>query len=137
VFNPTSRNESRTYEQVNYRHAVPGGNIWVRNRLEQRYIEDAHGAANWNRTLVQYTHPLKNHPDWSVSGGAEALVQLYGVGKGPNGGLDQTRTQLTLNHDINKHVRVEGGYMLLWHHDPTVGKPDLLNHVILTQVLIH
>ena len=135
-FNGGFRNEHRVSEQIMYSREVPLGHLFIRNRLEQRFIEDAGSVANWNRTLVQIRHPLKRFPGWSVTVGDEVLVQLYAVNNGPKGGLDQNRTFVMLGKDIGKHARLEGGYMLLWRHRPG-DTPERLSHVLLTQLSLY
>lgn len=129
------RNENRVYEQVSFQHPLKGGQLFIRNRLEQRFIKDAAETANWNRTLVQYSHPIADSGwYWVVSD--EAFEQLYSVHNGPKGGFDNNRAYAGLGKNVSKHVRLEGGYMLLWAHH-SGSEPEGLNHTLMTQLVIH
>lgn len=129
------QDEARVYEQIAFRHPIPTGKLFIRNRLVQRFIQDTGSTAQWNRTLVEYTHPFQRWPGWAVSLGNEFFVNLYSVKNGPQGGVAENRSTLTLIKTINKHLELEGGYMFRYLHRPG-SKGDSIHHAIITQAHI-
>jgi hypothetical protein len=135
-FEPKFRNENRVYEQVIFQHPLKGGQFTGRNRLEQRFIADAASVANWNRTLLQYSQPIPKISGCYWTAWNEILVQLYGVHNGPKRGLDQNRTYVGVGKNLTNHLRLEGGYMLLYAHRPGPAAESLA-HTLMTQLVIH
>lgn len=133
-FSPEFRNEMRIYQQINHRREFATGTLEIRNRLTQRLIENTDSVANRIRTRVTYTRPFKSRPKWSLITSNEVFVHLYGVGGGPVGGLEQTRTSMMLARKLNEHFTVRAGYMLQWEREP--GRNDAFNHILLTQLHI-
>jgi hypothetical protein len=134
--NPEFNTETRTYGQINYRRSIPTGTVWIRNQLNQRYLEDTSGVSHWNRTLVHYAHPFKRWPGTVGIVGGETFFTLNDLKNGPTAGFDQQHLYVMLGRTLNKHAELDTGYMLIWKHRPGPAV-ETLNHIIMTQLVLH
>jgi hypothetical protein len=123
------RDEHSIWEQLLYDTKWHRVDIRLRTRLEQRLIEHTAGqVGNRVRQMVRLSHPL-GHTKAYVVGYNELFVNLNGVHNGPRGGYEQNRMFVGLGYAFNKHVALEGGYLL--NHVRHPGRHDHLNHVLL------
>jgi len=127
-----ARGEQRLWEQVE--HTLHRGRWSVANRvrLEERFIEDAAGAAMRLRYRFKVQHAL-GQTRWIASAGEEFWMRLNTVGSGGPRGVDQNRITLTAARALSAHLSVEPGYLYIYANLPPPVR-NLRVHVLTMQV---
>jgi hypothetical protein len=118
TFQPTYINENRIFQQVLVENRYPGFDMQNRTRLEQRSIEGA-GETAWRiRHQIRVAKPLGTGSRWQAVAYNELFWNLNSTPSGPQSGFDQNRPYVGMGYTINKHTRVELGYLAMFLNPP-------------------
>lgn len=118
TLNPDYNNEHRIFQQALLEHNLTGVQMVNRIRLEERSIEGA-GGLSWRfRHQLRLVKPLDKINRLSLVGANELFWNLNSTPRGPRSGFDQTRPFIGLGYNVNKHTRVEAGYLLAYINPP-------------------
>lgn len=118
TFIPNFKNEHRIYEQALYEDTVGRIGLTNRIRLEEREIEGAGGTSVRLRHQIRLSVPLDSRRRWSAVGSNEIYYNLNGVLRGPQAGVDQDRVYAGAAYSINRHTRVDAGYVAAFINRP-------------------
>ncbi len=122
--------ERRAREQVSIDNFATLGNISLsgRVRLEQRWRDGIDGAGWRVRPYIKLGVPLggKTAPTLSLS--TEPFINLNTASFQSSGGLDRTRSVISLTFPLAKSARLEAGY--LNQHSFIRRGPDNNDHVL-------
>ena len=135
--------EHRIYQQLTYRdkfsflESLPFIKIQSRTRLEERWIDHAHGTALRPRTMLRVDIPLPMVPDWSFVTFDEIFANLNGVGGGPEAGFDQNRWFIGFNREFTKQINVDFGYQMQIINTRKENMLNQINNCIMINLFIN
>ena len=120
-------NENRAWQQyMNVQDFKEYGKLQLRNRFEQRTIEEGYGTALRARQQVKYTYPFEKN--WGLAVSEELFVNLDDVSWGPVAGIDQNRFFIGPYIQLNQDVKIEVGYQNVFVNKDLVD--DQMNHIM-------
>ncbi|HEY9785887.1 MAG TPA: DUF2490 domain-containing protein [Candidatus Obscuribacterales bacterium] len=125
--------ENRLWQQITYSKKFARFSLQNRTRLEEIAQEEPLGAAWRVRHQIRFSYDLPK-TKWYVVVAEEPFFYLNGQENGPRQGFNQNRVTLAVGRKINRCVRTECGYINQYKNNR--GSPDLVNHILLTQVSI-
>ncbi|HYD49395.1 MAG TPA: DUF2490 domain-containing protein [Terriglobales bacterium] len=109
------RKESRIFQQSTC--DIPHGD-WMlpftltnRTRLEERFIEDTHGASVRLRHMIRAVYPLTTSERLGLVVFDEPFVTFNSIERGPRSGFDQNRAFVGITDQLTNHIRIEIGYL--------------------------
>jgi len=85
------RNDTRLWQQLQYKHDLWGIKWQHRLRQEQRFIEDASGTSNRTRYQLRGSYGLAPDNSYGLTGYNEAFATENGTRRGFRGGFDRDR----------------------------------------------
>jgi hypothetical protein len=134
TYNAHFKTENRLWHQVLHVEHPKGGELLLRGRLEERFIEGLPNTLVWVRGLTRYTRDFsdKHKMYWAVQN--EILVNANASGKKNPVGYNQDRAYIGVGRHINKHVNAEVGYMAVFARKSH--GTDTLEHVLMMNVTI-
>ena len=125
--------EHRAFEQYIFTSKIPTGSFTLRERLEQRFVEQNDGTAWRLRQQFRYNHPLKAGGPVALVGYDELFVH-FNETKLFKQGVEQNRIFGGISDTINKTLRFEVGY--LNQYAPGHGSAAKMNHILSTNLAI-
>ncbi len=130
-YNPEFINEQRSFQQVLHIEKVRGGLLFLRGRLEERFIPDASAPLVWTRGMVQYQRDFtqKHKMFWIVRN--EVIFNANTISKANQQGLSQILAYAGIGRHLSKHLSAEIGYMALYLNS----RNDSLEHILMLNVL--
>jgi hypothetical protein len=131
-FRPRFGDEHRFFQQFLYEDKLGGTSIVDRARLEERLIAGTGGMSLRFRNMIRVVHPISRDHRWLAIVWDEVFVHLNTLGNGPEAGFDQNRFFAGVGRDVNRHLRVETGYLLNNVNRPRTSS-DRTNNVWLVQ----
>jgi len=134
-FLPEESVEHRTWQQIQHEKNFGGVILINRTRFEQRFLPGEEDTSHRLRHMVRAVLPVNDDRTWAVVFADEVFVNLNSVGS-LDGGFDQNRAFVGLNHAINSHLRLEFGYMNQFT-DKMDPAPDRLSHNFLIQLIVN
>lgn len=111
TFNPELRHEHRLFQQALMQHQIKKVTMVNRTRLEERFIEDARGAAIRGRHMLRLVLPLDADKNWSLVLYDEGFLNFNDVSRGPQAGIDQNRVFAGVNRRLGSQASLEAGYL--------------------------
>lgn len=135
-YQPRFRDEHRLYQQVSYRRSFSSFRIFSRTRLEERFLQDAGGAAIRARQMLRADFPFDKDQIWGAVIYDELFVNLNTVRSGPEGGFDQNRFFVGIHRKVNDHLSFDFGYQNQTINTRGPNLADRMNHIILLQWFI-
>jgi hypothetical protein len=135
-YEPRFRDEHRLYQQVSYRRSFSSFRIFSRTRLEERFLQDAGGAAIRARQMLRADFPFDKDKIWGAVIYDELFVNLNTVRSGPEGGFDQNRFFVGIHRKVNDHLSFDFGYQNQTINTRGPNLADRMNHIILLQWFI-
>jgi len=135
-YQPRFRDEHRLYQQVSYRRSFSSFKVFSRTRLEERFLQDARGAAIRARQMLRADFPFDKDQIWGSVIYDELFVNLNTVGSGPEGGFDQNRFFVGIHRKVNAHLSFDFGYQNQTINTRGPNIADRMNHIILWQWFI-
>ena len=127
------RQEHRLYQHYIWASRMFGGNLSLRGRIEQRWIENNSALAWRIRGQFRYSRPVKvgSHTSLVFYDEVSAhLRQTTFAGKG----FDQHRVFAGLSQALGTLTRVEAGYINQFINGHRL--PDRMNHIIAATVTL-
>lgn len=135
-YQPQFRDEHRLYQEASYRHGFLNFRIFSRTRLEERFLQDAGGAAIRARQMLRVDFPFDKDQIWGAVIYDELFVNLNTVRRGPEGGFDQNRIFVGIHRKVNDHLNFDFGYQNQTINTRGPNLADKMNHIILWQWFI-
>jgi hypothetical protein len=132
-FLPEFNNEHRFFQQLLFEDNYQRVGLTNRTRLEQRVIEGAGGTSVRLRHSIRASLPLDSKRRWAAVASNEVFVNLNSTPSGPQSGFDQDRFYLGGAYSINRHTRLELGYLASFINPPR-HRPDRRLDVLLLTV---
>ncbi|MES2459816.1 MAG: DUF2490 domain-containing protein [Armatimonadota bacterium] len=132
-FLPEFNNEHRVFQQMLFEDSYQGVGLTNRTRFEQRSIEGAGGTSLRLRHLIRASQPLDRQQRWAAVASNELFVNLNSTPSGPQSGFDQDRFYLGGAYNVNRHTRLELGYLASFINPPR-NRPDRRLDVLLFTV---
>ncbi len=124
------KNENRIWEEADYLIPLKPGDLTLTSRLEQKFTAGAASTTNWIRPKITFTHNFKNHPTLFWSTWQELFINLNNVHQASQVGITTTRSYIGLGKRLNKHMKLEAGYMLQGYNLSEYKKHNELDHVL-------
>ena len=127
------RQEHRLYQHYIWASRMCGGNLSLRGRIEERWIENNSGLAWRIRGQLRYTRPVKVESHTSLVFYDEVSAHLRRTtftGKG----FDQNRAFAGLSRAMGAATRIEAGYINQYINGHQL--PDRMNHIITATVTL-
>jgi Protein of unknown function (DUF2490) len=109
-FDEKHRNEHRTWEQLNYRQLTRNGQVNLRWRQEQRYIDKESEVSHRSRLQWGIAHPLDDHGALALNFTQEIFYTHNEVSAGPKQGYDRFRTVIGPSYTL-ANIRYDVGYL--------------------------
>jgi hypothetical protein len=112
VYSPATTGlvEHRWFQQYIFTSKLAGGSFIVRQRLEERFIENNSGVAARLRNQARYSHPIKKGSRFSIVGYDELFLHLNDT-TATRAGVDQNRIFAGIGETLSKRYRYEVGYL--------------------------
>lgn len=127
---PKENTEQRTWEQFQNEIHFDMFTMVNRLRLEQRFFDGEATTGHRLRHLLRLAVPLNETKTFSAIIQDENFFHLNDIRNRTEAGFDRTWFFAGINHVLDKHLSVEGGY-LLEYVDQLADKRDSLNHSII------
>jgi hypothetical protein len=132
-FLPEFNNEHRVFQQVLFEDNIGRVGLINRTRFEQRVIEGAGGTSLRLRHFVRASVPLDSKRRWAAVGYNELMLNLNSTPRGPQSGFDQDRIYFGGAYNVDRHTRVELGYLASFINAPR-NRPDRRLDILLLSV---
>jgi hypothetical protein len=129
-YNPEFINEQRSFQQVLHIEKVKGGLLFLRGRLEERFIPNESTPLFWTRFMARYQRNFQKHPKfyWVVQN--EVLFNANTISKANRRGFGQALSFVGLGRHITPHIMAELGYGALYLHS----SKGFLEHMLMLTV---
>lgn len=127
-------NEHRLWQQLLWSAGYALGDVTIRTRLEQRFIEGAEHTAWRYRQLVRFSRPLARELPLSLVLWDEAFVHLNSASPAIRAGFDQNRAFAGLGWQVNRPARVEVGYLNQFLDTPTLHR---IHHILSLNLFLN
>lgn len=118
AFLPRYTGEHRVFGQLQFEDRFHGIDTIQRTRLEQRYIDRAGASAVRLRHMSRFSRPLEATGRWIGIGFDELFWNLNSTPRGPQAGFDQNRLFLGVGRVLDRHARIEFGYLASFVNPP-------------------
>jgi hypothetical protein len=115
---PEYNNENRIFQQFLIDDTFPGLTMNNRTRLEQRFIDGAGDTSVRLRHMLRLYKPLDGQNRWGLVASDELFWNLNSTPRGPQSGFDQNRVFLGVSRTLDRHARVEVGYLASFVNPP-------------------
>lgn len=133
TYRPPDNWEARIWQQFGYKQPLPKeGELELRFRNEQQFVEGAHAPANRIRTLAGVNYPIPKLKKWRVHLTEELFIDAYGVVGGTQPGVTENRVQITVERQLSETASLEIGYLNIMDFN-TPGQ-DVMEHALVTQL---
>lgn len=132
-FNEELDYDNRIWEQVSHSKKLGRWGIQNRFRLEHILPKDDVGKATRLRHQLRVTYDIPKTKLY-LAASEEPFFFLNSQENGPKQGFNQNRLTIAIGRRLNKYVRAEVGYLNQYRNNR--GRPDLMNHVLVTAVNI-
>lgn len=131
-FLPEYNNEHRAFQQLLFEDRYQRVGLTNRTRLEQRSIEGAGGTSLRFRHQIRVSLPLDSKGKWAAVSYDELFYNLNSVSNGPQAGFDQNRLYFAGAYNVNRHTRVELGYLASFINRPRNLPDRRIDALVLT-----
>jgi hypothetical protein len=132
-FLPEFNNEHRVFQQMLFEDRYQRVSLINRTRFEQRSIEGAGGTSLRLRHFIRASLPLDSRGRWAAVAFNELFLNLNNTPNGPQSGFDQNRVYLGGAYNVDKHTRLELGYLASFINPPR-NRPDRRFDVLMITV---
>lgn len=132
LISPDFDHEHRAFQQLLVEGKVGEAGLTNRTRLEQRVIDGVDGTSVRLRHQVRLAQPLDRQKRWAFILYDELFWNLNSTSNGPESGFDQNRIFVGLNRTVNRHLRLEGGYLLNSIDAPRTGDNRRIHAIVTT-----
>jgi hypothetical protein len=129
-YNPEFTNEQRSFQQVQHMEHVKGGELFLRGRLEERYIPNESTPLVWTRARARYQRNFKANPKYYWVVQQEVVFNANTISKANRRGFSQSLSFVGVGKHITPHMSAELGYTALYLQSTK----DALEHVLMVNV---
>jgi hypothetical protein len=129
-FLPEFNNEDRWFVQFLLEDKYPGLDMTNRTRLELRSISGAGATSVRLRHLLRLSKPLRARSRWAGVFSNELFWNLNTTPTGPEEGFDQNRAFFGFAYNMDRHTRLELGYLANFINPPRA-RPNRRQDVLM------
>ena len=108
------RGEFRLWQQLQFAQPLSGFSLTQRLRFEQRHIEQTEGVSHRARFMLRGASAVSVDSPWGMAVSDEVFWNINSPSGGPRSGFDQNRLFLGPQYQIDRHTRLEVGYLQSW-----------------------